>query len=86
MGGSGSVAGDWSGDVTVDNNGNIHDDGGEDGAGVTPEGTMEGASTTVCGDVDVIRRFLREVGGVLESIVEAGTWAGLVGYVQGRFA
>lgn len=37
-------------------------------------------------DVDVVRRFLREVGGVPEAIVDSRVSAGLVGYVQRRFA
>lgn len=86
VGGSGTVAGGWGGDVPVGNGGVIHDGGREDGAAVTPEGPTVGASNTVGGNVEVIRRFLCKIGGVPVFIVETGTCAGLVGYVQGGFA
>lgn len=50
--------------MPVDNSGIIHEHEGEDGAVVTPERATAGASTTVDGDFDVIRRFLSDVGGV----------------------
>lgn len=44
------------------------------------------AAVATGSDIYVIRRFLRQVGCVSENIVDCGSWAGLVGYVQGRFA
>lgn len=37
-------------------------------------------------DIDAVRRFLVEVGGVQSSLVDGGSWDGRVGNVQGRFA
>lgn len=56
-------------------------------AGGAPSGGGGGAVVAAAPDyVEVVRRFLREVGGVPEAIVDNGSWAGLVGYTQGRFA
>lgn len=92
----GAVAGGWSGDVMVSNNEVRLEDNGDDEVGdaptvATPAGVAVGPVATrpfaiAYNDIDVIRRFLREVGGVTESIMDGGSWAGLIRYVQGRFA
>lgn len=98
-GGDGVVAGGWSGYVPMVEN-VTQDDGDDEGpattahavgagpsgnAGMSAAQATSGAASAVS-DVDVIRQFLREFGGVPESILENGTWASFIGYMQGGFA
>lgn len=89
--GNGALAGGWDGDVPHDDM-NVGSDGDGDGvlSGVVPPAAVNAANAESAsaaeGDLDVVRRFFRDVGGVPDRILEDGTWASLVGYTQGRFA
>lgn len=87
--------------MSVNDNGFDHDDeDGDDAmdavpasavvapvpAGRAPANGGVGAPAVAGYYVSVIRRFLREVSGVPEAIIDGGIWAGFVGYVQGRIA
>lgn len=74
VGSSGIVAGGWSCDMSVTNSSVFHDDDEESGTAVTAEKPTAGASTTVVGDIYVIRPLLRDFDAVPESIVESGTF------------
>ena len=82
-------AGAWDGDVPVG------DSEGDDDiamgyplspgtpAGAAQGGAVGGANVPVTDDAEVVRRFLRAVGGVPESVL-SGSYDMLVGYLQGR--
>lgn len=55
-------------------------------AGVAIEPVIATSAAIACNDIDVISRFLREVGGVPDSIVDGGSCAGIIRYVKTRFA
>lgn len=77
-----AIVGSWSGDLPVGNINVVHDgDENEEAAGMTVAAVSEETATPFASaadsDVDVICRLLREVGRVLEAIVDDGSWAGL---------
>lgn len=90
-GGDGAVSGRCNGDMPDDGNdvmfgdddGEVPVNGANGGGGAS--GDSAAAAAVGVDDFDVIRRFLREVVGVPDSIVHGGGWAGFVGYMQGRF-
>lgn len=95
-----NIAGGWDGDVPHDDMDVVGDDADADALpGVIPPAAVnavnayaKGSGSGSCsqsitsGDVDIVRRFLRDVSGVAENIVENGTWGSLVGYAEGRLA
>jgi len=82
-------AGAWDGDVPVgDSEGDDDIAMGYPVAPGTPAGAAQGgavgsANVPVTDDAEVVRRFLRAVGGVPESVL-SGSYDMLVGYLQGR--
>lgn len=46
---------------------------------------LDGSGAPSTSDIDSVRRFLRQVRGVPEKVLE-GTWDVLIGYVQCRFS
>lgn len=52
----------------------------------TPVSGDGGVAAVASGDIDVVHRFLPEGGGAPDAIVGGGSWAGLVWYLQRRFA
>lgn len=81
--------GGCDGDVPVDGvqGGDGDDDMAPAPAGGVNDDVVTGAvgGGAQAGAVDALRRFLHQVGGVLVSIINGGTWESLGGYTQGRF-
>lgn len=84
-GGNVAKAGGWSGNMPAANSGVIHDDERDGRVVAMSETPVAVVSTTVGGDFEVVRHFVRKFCGVSGPIVDGGTWASLVSYVQGRF-
>lgn len=82
--------GRWGGNVHVDGAQGVNGDaemeptpsGGASGNG----GKASDRGGAEAGGLDVLRRFLRQVGNVNEYIIDGGTWDCFVGYTQGLFA
>ena len=88
----GSATGGWAGDVPHHAMGDANNDGdvgwiggGAPVAAINAANAGAAASSSSNSEVAVVRRFLRDVGDVPDSILDNGTWAGFFGYTQGCF-